>query len=114
MAFRIALSPTYEQEVRLAYPGEDGRIVKAAYVARFKRLSHSDMSALRERLRAGDIDDAGFIREVLAGWRGMQDESGGELEFGEAALAAALDLTVWRGATIDAFWKSFAGAREKN
>jgi hypothetical protein len=114
MAFRVALSPTYEAEVKLSYFAEGGSLVDASFVATFARLSQRELDELRKATLAGDMDDAAVVARVLRGWKGVLGEDGTELPFTPANVELAMDVHPTRPATVRAFFRSIGGAREKN
>lgn len=115
MAFRIALQPTYETEVVIAYPVEGGQVVRAKFFARFRRLSQKELDALMRDVQERQLADQDVLDRVLAGWRGVQDENGAEIDFDdEAARAQVLDVYPMRPSLAAAFFRSIALAREKN
>lgn len=108
--FKIALTETYTAPVVVELPGSKTR---NTFDAVFRRLSQPEIDALLERVKEGALSDAGFVREVVAGWRGVADENG-ELEFTEANLDRLLEIFPVAGCIVEGFFASIAGAKQKN
>lgn len=125
MTFRIAASPTYKVEVAVHFPGEDGRLRKQSFTAVFKRLTQTQIEALRDRIAARGngallatdpqpISDRELLDDVLVGWEGVQDEDGNDLPFNDAHKDALLALHPTQPRLVAAYLKSLTEAREKN
>jgi hypothetical protein len=108
--FKISLTDTYTAPITVELPGSKMRNV---FDAEFLRLSQPDVESLLSRIREGDLDDAGFCRTVVVGWKGVADDSG-ELEFSPAALDTLLSIYPVARCIVEGFFASLAGAKLKN
>ncbi len=110
MGFRLAQKPTYEVAVTVTFPVDGGRVEKHQFHARFKRLSQTQIEATL----AEKPSDRELLRDVLVGWRGVQDEDGKELDFTDEAREQVLDVYPMQPTLARAFLDSVLQAREKN
>lgn len=110
MAFRMALTPTYETEVTITYPTELGQYEKHKFFVRFKRLTQPELDAFIAR----KMSDREALHEVVAGWRWVQDDEGKDIEFSPQALDDALNVYPMQPTMVNAFFDSIRAAREKN
>lgn len=108
--FKVSQSPVYTVPVMVELPGER---TKKQFDAVFHRLSQGEIDRLMERAKDGEVTDNQFVREVLSGWNGVEDEQG-PLEFNEANLATLLEVYPVAACIIKAYSDSLAGARLKN
>lgn len=91
--FKLGKSDRFLYPVKVEIPGEDGRTRTESFDALFRRASREEFQAKMEDAKTGELDDLTLAREVLLGWRGVQDEDGRELEF--SATNCELLLNVW-------------------
>ncbi len=112
--FRISQSETYLWPVKIEMSDGSGKRVKSAFDAEFRRLSQAQIDALIERSQTGEANDRSLACEVLAGWKGVQDEAGDDLPFSETNRDKLLDVFPVRPAIIEAFFDSLKRGREKN
>lgn len=108
--FKIALAPTYVAPVTIEVPGSK---TKQVFDAEFKRLSQPELTALTERVKTGELDDAAFVLQVMVGWKGVSDENG-ELAFSVSNLDTLLEIYPVARCIVEAFFASLAGAKQKN
>lgn len=108
--FKIALTETYTAPVTVELPGVK---TKQVFDAEFKRLTQDGINKLMARAQEGEIDDAGFCREVVVGWNGVNDEQGA-VEFSPVTLDALLDIYPLAACIVQAYTSSLSGARAKN
>jgi hypothetical protein len=114
MGFRLALSPTYEVEVQIAYPVDGGKVEKHKFLARFRRLPQPRLEAIRGLLAAGEMTDRDLLDEVLVALPGVQREDGSPLGDDRESLHEALDVHPMQPTLVRAFLNSLGSAREKN
>ena len=108
--FKVAQSPTFSWPVELEVPGE-GKPVKHRIDLTFKRLSQA---ALEDISKAGK-SDADICREVVVGWKGVQDEAGKDLDFTSVSLNQVLDIAGAAYQIVATFYYAMEGAaRRKN
>jgi len=91
--FKLGKSDSFTYPVKIEIPGENGRPRVETFDGLFRRASREEFQAKMEAAKTGDLDDLALAREVLIGWRGVQDEDGAELEFN--ATNCELLLNVW-------------------
>jgi hypothetical protein len=108
MAFVRKKSSTFKWPVTVEFPVDGGRFEKETFDAVFKRIGRSDFQKLVDK---GDTD---LIEAVVAGWEGMQDESGKDLPFSLSALKEQLEDPCWTRGVIGAYLKSLEGGAAKN
>jgi len=108
--FKLAVSPSYFAPVTVALPGAKA---KQVFDAEFKRLDATELKDLAARTAAGELDDAGYAREIVIGWKGVADENG-ELEFSDSNLDRLLDIYPVASSIVQGFFASLEGARAKN
>jgi len=109
--FKIALTETYEHPVIIDIPGDKKR---HEFTGIFHRFSQGELNDMRERIQNEALDDKAFCREVLAGWKGVRDEAGDEIEFGDGNLDRLLDIYPVAASIVKAFYESISGAKLKN
>lgn len=109
--FKIALTETYESPVLIELPGEKK---KHEFTGIFNRFSQDELNTLRERIQSEELNDKQFCAEVLAGWKGVRDESGEELEFTNSNLDKVLNIYPVAASIVSAFYASISGAKLKN
>lgn len=108
--FKIALSETYTAPVTVELPGSKSKNV---FEAEFLRLSQPDVESLLAKIREGELDDAGFCREVMVGWKGVSDAEG-ELDFTPVNLDTLLAIYPVSRCIVEGFFASLAGSKLKN
>lgn len=108
--FKIAVSSSYFAPVTVELPGSK---VKHVFSCEFKRLSAEDLKILQYKANSGELDDAGYVREILVGWKDVSDEDG-EMEFTPDNLDRLLAIYPVPQAIIEGFFSSLAGSRLKN
>lgn len=112
--FKIATSQTYFFPVAVELPGDNGKTSKVTFDAEFRRLTQTQLEDFTGRVKDGSLTDDAFVREVLVGWKGVQDEDGNDLPFSEGNRDMLMDIYPVRSSVIKAFFESISGARAKN
>lgn len=97
----------YDWEVTVQSP-EKGKFKKETFTAKFKNVGRKAFAKLIE---SGDDN---FVTTVLAGWSGIKDADGNEIEYNEDNLEAILDNQYIVLGIIKAYGESVQGATEKN
>ncbi|MBD8890148.1 hypothetical protein [Roseibium litorale] len=114
MQFR--LSDTYAfwwpVTVRLPDPEKSGQIMDQSFEARFLMIGGDRLAALDGEGAKGHA----VLKEVWIGWRGVEDEEGGEASFTPEARDRCLDYAHVRLALYTAYLEASSGqaARVKN
>lgn len=112
---RLGASDRFWYPVRVEIVDADGVRRVHEFGALFRRLGRSDFERLMRRVRDGDLTDDALARDVLLGWRGVQDESGAEVPFSPEARERLLDLWPVLPALIQAFVEAHSPeGRRKN
>lgn len=107
--FKLAIKPTYITQVSGTLPGGH----KLNFEVEFSRISQDDIGSLAKGNDAGDIIFADVCRQVVVGWKGVQDESG-EIPFSSTAFEQVLAIYPMSKIIFDAWQASLTDARTKN
>lgn len=112
---KLGASDRFWYPVRVEILDDDGVRRTHEFRALFRRYGRSDFERLMKRARDGEITDDALAREVLLGWQGVQDETGGEVSFSAEARERLLDLWPVLPALILAFVEAHSPeGRRKN
>jgi hypothetical protein len=111
--FKLKQSDTFLWPVTVQVPADGGRYVRETFDGEFRRLPQSRLAELNVAITAGEMDDATFVREVLAGWQGVTDD-GEEVPFSVASLNTLLDMQGVARAIVLAYRDALAGMLRKN
>lgn len=113
--FTIKQKSNYFWPVNFEVPKSGGGYEKMPFSVEFKRLSATEISALRDRMGTAELpDDAAFCREVVTGWRDIKGDDGADLVFSPENLGAVLDVHGVAAAVVIAFFDSINTAKRKN
>lgn len=111
--FKLKQSTTFFWPVEVNVMVDGGRHEKQTFDAEFRRMGQRRLDELREQVSAGALTDADFVREVVAGWRGVADD-GAEVPFSAAALDQLLDIPGLAASIVIAFGRAHSGIIQKN
>jgi ethanolamine utilization protein EutP (predicted NTPase) len=123
MAFVLKQSATYKWPVTILLPVDGGKKEKHTFDAEFRRLPQSRTEELVTQLKMqerADIDPDQILlmkdaaKEILVGWSGVQDDSGEEIPFSEAALEQVLEIQMVAAQIILGWFNSLEVAKRKN
>ena len=123
MAFVLKQSATYKWPVTILLPIDGGKKEKHTFDAEFRRLPQSRTEELATQLKMqerSDIDPDQILlmkdaaKEILVGWSGVQDDSGEEIPFSEAALEQVLEIQMVAAQIILGWFNSLEVAKRKN
>jgi hypothetical protein len=123
MAFVLKQSATYKWPVTILLPVDGGKKEKHTFDAEFKRLPQSRTEELAAQLKMQervDIDPDQILlmkdaaKEILVGWSGVQDDSGEEIPFSEAALEQVLEIPMVAAQIVLGWFSSLEVAKRKN
>jgi len=115
MAFKMADNPTFGMRVDVDDLNDAGVIEKSHFLATFKRYTVAELETLRARwLSEGKDDPIWVAREVLVGWKGVQNEDGSVAEFNETNKAKLLSYPPVVAALQQTFWDNVIKTRAKN
>lgn len=107
--FVIATKPTFEWPVEFEIPG-DRKPIKVQFTAEFNRLPQSRLDEMFTDTPPKDED---LVHEVMAGWKGVQDEDGKDLDFTSVNLGMLLEVAGMRQAIVRAFFEAINGAGKR-
>ncbi|MCR4300619.1 MAG: phage tail assembly chaperone, partial [Sulfuricaulis sp.] len=106
---------SYTWPVKYNLPKDGGKYEKVEFMGEFRRLSQSRLDELMRLARDGQIEDSGFVDEILLGWSGIKTGTGEEFEYSGANQRILLDLFPGlRGAIVLAYQESLMGVLRKN
>ncbi len=112
--FKIAQESTFKWPVTVHVPKDGGKFTKASFTAEFKALPQDEIDEVIADARDGRTD-SNFAATCLVGWKGVQDESGEEMEFDDDNKDKLLNIPYVRNAVVTAFFEALSGvARRKN
>lgn len=104
---KIIKNPEFKALVKVMVPTDRGQ-VEHSFTARFRALTRSE-EAQYDALNAASTDD--FLRRVVVGWEGLQDENGEVLEFSDEALNTLIDLHYIRMGIVQAYTSMISGVK---
>jgi len=90
--FKLGKSDSFTYPVKVEIPDEAGRTRTESFDGLFRRASREEFQATMERAKSGELEDLTLARDVLIGWRGVQDEEGKELPFSDANREVLLNV----------------------
>lgn len=111
--FKLSQSATFWWPVEVSLPIDGGKFAKETFDVQFERYTQEKILEMRTQIEAGKVTDAGFVRSVVQGWRGVTDE-GAEVPFSVGALEQLLNIPGTAAAIVMAFMEAHAGAARKN
>ena len=114
MAFVLKQSETYIWPVTVEIPIDGGRFDRQTFDAEFKRLPQTRNNAIIQAAREEATTDLEVANEVLAGWKGINDDAGDEVPFSETAKQQLLDVPGVCAAIVEGYINSLVGAKRKN
>lgn len=113
--FKLGFADRFTYPVSFEVVSDGGKRNKFSFDAVLKRPSREEYQAYIKAAVDGEKSDLDIAREVLLGWKGVQDENGDDLPFSETARDNVLNITPVLPAVIDAFMESNSGkGRTKN
>lgn len=112
--FVLSQSDSYSWPVEVYLPTDDGKRVKQTFDACFKRLSQSRIKEIFDKVKTEEISDLELCKEILVGWKGVEDGNGEELPFTEGAREKLLDVQIVAASVLEAFFDSLSKAKRKN
>lgn len=115
MAFKIssATEGTYTWPVPVWLPVDGGKRQRQEFTATFKRFKRGEEPLVGDELEDDD-DGVETFKKFLAGWSGIKDDDGNEIQFSDETLREFLKVPVFVSAVTTAFQNSVNQAREKN
>lgn len=110
--FVLKKSESYSWPVSVKVPVSGGQFKKETFDAEFKRLSQSRIQEVIKNVE--EMNNSDFCKEILLGWKGIQDDGGEEIPFSESARDTLLDVPAVAGSIVSAFFESLSGEKRKN
>ena len=114
MSFVLKQADTYKWPVSHDMPVDGGKHARYTFEAEFKRITQTRIREIDEQIKNNTIDEIEFLKEVLLGWDGINDEDGNPIKFSQKALAQVIDVPMLATSISKAFFDSIAGAKRKN
>ena len=87
---------------------------KETFEAEFKRIPESRIKDATKQVTDGELTDQDFAKEILVGWKSVNDEDGNAVEYSENTKSKLLDFPLVSRALVLAFFESLTGAKRKN
>jgi len=112
--FQIDQSATYKYPVNITLLGANGKPKKMSFTALYNRLPQSDIDRLMAAVQSGDADDNQIIDEILAGWEGIKDAEGLDVEFNESNKRVVCDIYPVRPRIVETWGESLQETARKN
>lgn len=111
--FKLAQSATFFWPVKVNLPTDGGKIDVQTFDAEFRRVPQTRLQEMQDQVEKGELRDKEVVAEVLAGWRGVTDESG-DVPFTPGTLDRLLDVPTVAASIVFAFADAHAGLKRKN
>lgn len=94
--------------VKVEMPVDGGKTQKVGFTAHFIYLNQDRLDEL------ATLPDGDFIKEIMVGWDGVQDEDKNEVPFSPEAAAELVKIGYVKRAIVTAYWDFIAGRATKN
>ena len=125
MSFVLEQSPTFTWPIVIREVQDGGRHRTHQFDAIFRRLPQSRMEEVQleyQRMKAAAAQDLPLdgiptreiAAETLAGWKGITDPKGEEVEFSDASKAQLLEVATVADVLVQTFFEAHDKARQKN
>ena len=125
MAFILEQSPTFSWPITIREVSDGGRHRTHQFEAIYNRLPASRMEevqlayqkikvAAARDLEVDAIPTREIAAEILAGWKGITDGAGAEVEFTAASKAQLLEVATVADVLVSTFFEAHDKARAKN
>ena len=125
MAFILEQSPTFSWPITIREVMDGGRHRPHTFEAIYNRLPASRMEevqlayqkikvAAARDLEVDAIPTREIAAEILAGWKGITDGAGAEVEFTAASKAQLLEVATVADVLVSTFFEAHDKARAKN
>jgi hypothetical protein len=108
MSFIRRKRGTFKWPAKIEYPIDNGNFELCQFTAIFNTLSRSEYDEL-----TNSGDDFAYMKRLLAGWEGMEEEDGTPIEFNEENLKAFIEDRYWILGIIKSYGATFEGAPKK-
>lgn len=105
--FKVIKNPEFKAPVKVMAPADGGQR-EYSFTATFRALTRSEEQGY-DALNAASTDD--FLRRIIVGWSGLEDEDGTPFAFSTANLNTLIDLHYVRMALVQAYTSAISGAK---
>lgn len=115
--FVLKERPAYFWAVKFELQSADGKYEPHEFQAEFKRVPQSRIDKLFEDLKdiaASGMSDDAIVKEMMIGWRDVNDAEGKPVLFNSDTLAQLLEVPRLRAAIVKSFFESLSGIPLKN
>jgi len=112
--FVLKQSDSYDWTVKVDFPVSGDKYQTQSFKAEFNRLSQTRIEELQKQVEEEQISGKDFVKEIVIGWKEVNDENGQPIEFSPAALEKLCDIPIVARAIVKAFFASINGAKTKN
>jgi hypothetical protein len=125
MAFILEQSPTFSWPITIREVSDGGRHRTHQFEAIYRRLPASRMEEVQlayQKIKVAAARDQEvdaiptreIAAEILAGWKGITDAAGAEVEFTAASKAQLLEVATVADVLVATFFEAHDKARAKN
>lgn len=125
MAFILEQSPTFSWPITIREVSDGGRHRTHQFEAIYRRLPASRMEEVQlayQKIKVAAARDQEvdaiptreIASEILAGWKGITDAAGAEVEFTAASKAQLLEVATVADVLVATFFEAHDKARAKN
>lgn len=108
--FKLLTDETFKANATLNVPTSNGTGLTKKLRAEFKFKTQSEIDTI---LGGGSVADSDLLNDVLVGWDGFKDASGGDIAFNDENKAQAIDTPFIRVALVQAFVQSINGVQSR-
>ena len=112
--FVLNKNGSYSWPVIFSVPADGGKVEKKSFEVTYKRLPQSKLKKVLDEVEESKVTDIDFCKDVVIGWKGIQDEDGNELQFSESSLESLLDYPMLAKTLVLTYIESLSGAKAKN
>ncbi len=105
---KIVKNPEFTVPVKVLVPTGDRGQVEHQFKMRFRALTRTEEQQY-DSFSAASTDE--FLKRIVVGWEGLQDEDGTPLEFSDEALNMLIDLHYLRMGIMQAYTSAISGAK---
>lgn len=105
--FKVIKNPEFKAPVKVMAPADGGQR-EYTFNVTFRALTRSEESGF-DALNAASTDD--FLRRIIVGWSGLEDEDGSPFEFSTENLNTLIDLHYVRMGIVQAYTAAISGAK---
>lgn len=124
--FTLGSKETFEWPVKLRLPVDGGKYEDSTFTAIYKRISQERITELLAQGRAAaialatgattdtGIKDADVVKEILVGWKEVQDNDSKPWPFNPANVAHFCSIPSVASSIVSTFFDAVGGGKRKN